>query len=144
MSDIHPPSEVLPALLSCDFTMPDGRKCPRDKSARGYCDTHYQVLRRAGAFADIRKQSPAVDTLTVNANVKAIRRARRKLIKSAPVFVDHLLRASEVAAENGKSSAAEWALMHTRVVDPVTNTASTHSGTTINIGVKVSGSGESK
>lgn len=131
--------EVSLAPLTCTYTLADGSICNKPKDARGYCNTHYQVMKRAGAFTDLKPIAPKSSTATVRNNVRALQRAERKLARLAPTFVDHLLRASEVAAENGKGDPAQWALIHSRAVTPIATNTNTNSQPVINIGVKVSG-----
>jgi hypothetical protein len=96
-------------------------------------------LKRSGAFSDLDIHTkPRSDHLAVN--VKAIKRAHKKLLKNAPDYVDIHLAAARNAAERGDSKPAEWAILHTRTVEPIAEKGSSATaGTTINIGVKVSG-----
>ena len=134
------PDRTSPKL--CQFDLGTGAKCMSPHYARGFCDSHYRSLKRSGAFADLPAPSKPKSSHAVTlANVAKVKKARRKLANLAPDFVDHLFTGSRIAAQSGKTEAAQWALLHTRVIEPIAEkTTPGSSGTTINIGVKVSGS----
>lgn len=130
--------QPLPKL--CRFDVGQGVTCSTPVFCRGFCPRHYSQLKRAGAFTDVQRKGP-VDTSLVLANVSTVKRARRKLLQSMPVIADAFLRGVQVQAQNGKTDAAQWAMLHTHTVDPVAtpSTGPSSGGTTINIGFKVSG-----
>lgn len=131
----------VPADKLCLFEVSPGVKCnDPNHFGRGYCQRHYRQLSRAGAFnADKRKPT---DHAVVLANVAAVRRARRKLLKSAPDIVDAFVAGMKNQAQNGKTDAAQWAILHTHIVAPVgvpKENDTGKSGVVVNVGVKVSG-----
>lgn len=131
------PAEPPPLqLATCAFDLGNGSKCQNRKLAKGYCSAHYFQLRRAGAFADhpVKQRTPAA---VLASNIRAQRRAQRKLEKLAPDFVDHLYNASTVAAQKGDSAPAQWALLHSRAVQPLQNGPTSANSLTVNVGVKV-------
>lgn len=140
------PVDLTPAIKACLFKLTDGANCASPKLfARGYCEKHYRALRRANAFTDLTPK-PRTSSEQVADNVKAVQRARRKLLKLAPTFIDHLETASKIASQKGDATPAQWAILHTRTIQPVMTSASGKSdgsGVVVNIGVKVSGT-ESK
>jgi hypothetical protein len=97
-----------------------GKLCGNPIRARGYCEKHYKVLNRRGAFraAPLTLQ-PATTTDQVDRNLGHLERARQALDAHAEKLVEHLLTAAEVAARKGDSKPAEWGLLHTRTVEPV-------------------------
>lgn len=121
----------------CQFTLGNGAKCVSSKVfSRGYCEKHYRSLLRAKAFApdSLRTFTPRQQVLE---NVATVRRARRKVLKDAPTYAEHLLAASAIAASKGDSSPAQWALLHTRAIQPITNGVQSNNGVVVNVGVKV-------
>jgi hypothetical protein len=135
-------AEIIPLDTGklCQYELESGQKCNSPKVlARGFCERHYRSLKRAGAF-EVATKTRTPSEVTAR-NVAAVRKARKKLLKLAPDFVDHLVAGSQIASKTGDTRAAQWALLHTRTVEPVSEkqNSSVNTGTTINIGVKVSG-----
>ncbi len=124
----------------CNYTLENGAKCNSPNTiARGYCEKHYRALKRAGAFEDLVPK-PSRRSDLVLANVASVKRARKQLLKNMPTYADLHLVASKNAAQKGDAKPIEWAMLHTRTVEPIAEAkGSPASGTTINIGVKVSG-----
>lgn len=134
------------ALNSCAFVSPDGAKCPETKLvARGYCGAHYKALQRAKAFLPLDRQDESIvpsSKRNIDHNARLVRRANRKLHKITPEIVGLLHESMKVAAKKGDSAAMQWALLHTRVVQPIASVNENgkgNGGVTVNIGVKVSG-----
>lgn len=137
--------DLTPATLTvvqgCPFQLSDTSICnDPNVFARGFCQKHYRSLSRAGVFKpDSQTLSRRDQTVR---NVAAIKRAQKKLLKLAPDFVDLFHEGAKVSAKTGDTKPTQWALLHTRVVEPVQEKSSStpsHSQPVINIGVKVSG-----
>lgn len=135
-----PATELVPLNKLCHFeSSPGVTDCPTKAFARGYCEKHYRQLSRAGAFAlDVK---PKTDKAMVLHNVASVRRARKKLLKAMPSLMDDFVRGAGIAANQGKVEAIQWAILHTRTLEPVATqtNAPTTTGVVVNVGVKVAG-----
>lgn len=135
------PAALLPPAKLCCFETGPGTKCNSPKVySRGYCERHYSAMRRAGAFKQpLVKQTPVKELAL--ANLVSVRRARRKLLKAAPDIVDAFVLGMKNQAQQGKTDAAQWAILHTHTLAPIATSGdkSGPNGVVVNIGVKVSG-----
>jgi hypothetical protein len=122
----------------------DGAICGDKVRARGYCSRHYKVMLRANAFEPTRPISGNPET--VARNVGHLDRARLLLQAHTEELVSILLEAARKAAKRGDSKPAEWALLHSRTLEPVLtggaaarpNGKDTDTGVKVIIGVQLS------
>lgn len=108
--------------------------CERPPKAKGLCPAHYKRAQRALAVS-----SPATRAEPLDPSLSPLRRAARNLAKLTPEFVSLLYTAAKNAAQKGDAGPSQWALLHSRAVQPLATQGVTASGVTINLGVKVSG-----
>lgn len=141
---LTPSTLDTPSLKLCAFVDKGGSHCPETKHiARGLCSRHYKALERRGAFHNPQPGNPGLVPTTpanIKASLRSIAKAQRKLIRHAPDYVDAMMAAVRIAAAKGDAGPAQWAILHTKIVQPVNTSAEpVKGGVTVNIGVKVSG-----
>lgn len=123
-------AETSPGISGCLYDSA-GVLCGEKVRARGFCKRHYNILARRGAFKPTEKTSlapgSAVTEQSIARNLGHIERARLRLEEHTETLVNHLLLAAEIAAKKGDSRPAEWALLHSRTVQPVLTGGGTSS-----------------
>lgn len=117
-----------------------GHLCGAKPRARGYCMPHYRALKRRGAFELTARKgtAPGLTEAAIDRNLGHLDRARLLLQENTAVLVQNLLDAAAVAAKRGDSKPAEWALLHSRTLEPVlTGGAASAKGSNDHQGVRV-------
>lgn len=113
-------SETVSSTTGCHYEMA-GQLCGAVVRARGYCRKHYMALNRRGAFDAGRPLQPgaAITEAQVERNIGHLDRARLLLQQHTEELVGILIEAARKAAKRGDSKPAEWALLHSRTLEPV-------------------------
>lgn len=112
----EPREEKRPARRVCVMCEKDGENTPALFSD-GMCEKHSEYQYTTG---EIR------------------RAAKAHLERDAVKYAELHMQAAEVAAKRGRSRPMEWALLHTRTVEPVQK-ESNGSGVVVNVGVVLPG-----
>jgi hypothetical protein len=112
--------EKRPARRICVMCEKEGENTPA-KYSDGLCDKHSEYQFTTG---EIR------------------RAAREHLERDGVKYAELHMQAAEVAAKRGRSRPMEWALLHTRIVEPVAKEDGA-SGVVVNVGVVLPGLRES-
>lgn len=111
-------SDVTKQITGCLFDIGKGKTCGAEMRARGFCRKHYAQLARKGAFRP-GTEAPADPKTAADVNLGHLARARSVIEQHSETFVKYLLMAAKVAARKGDSKPAEWALLHSRTLEPI-------------------------
>lgn len=99
----------------CEFRGPDGTTCPLEaafiKPGRVYCRAHYDKLRRDGKLTPLFTPTDKI--------ALKVKTASDFLHIAAPAYAELHYLAAINAAEKGNAEPCEWALSHTRAVQPL-------------------------
>lgn len=127
-------AEHVPATLGTSGCLYElaGKFCGATVRARGYCQRHYKLLNRHGAFKPAKPEplepGSATTEAQIDRNLGHLERARLALEKHTEALVGHLMVAAERAALKGDSRPAEWGLLHSRALQPVLTGGAASSG----------------
>jgi len=105
----RPRTGAKPTVTCRYFEKPTDPPCSKPVAARGCCHAHYSKLKRAGAFG----------TKAITTTGSTTLQAKALLHQHAEEYARLHMKGARVAARRGDTRPADWALLHTRTVDPV-------------------------